>query len=145
MSARTLLFLLVSATVLAAPPDPLVVIVNAGSTVTQMSQEEVTNIFMGRQKRLPNGVLALPVEPVDDPKLRDHFYQLLMNVPLPQIRSYWARMFFSGQAQPPRQAPSSSEVIETVVLNKGAIGFVEQSKLDKRVKQVLVLKDPPPK
>ena len=122
--------------------EPLVVIGNLASGVTRMSREEVGNLFMGRQKRLSSGLLALPVEPVADPGLRGRFYQLLVQVPLPQLRAYWARMYFSGQAQPPRQAKNADEVIEIVLANRGAIGFVEQTKLDRRVKAVLILQEP---
>jgi ABC-type phosphate transport system substrate-binding protein len=58
------------------------------------------------------------------------------------VNLFMARMYFSGQAQPPRQARNSQEVIEVVLANPGAIGFVEQSKVDKRVRAVLVLTPP---
>lgn len=121
--------------------SPIVVIVNAKSGVTEMTQTEATNLFMGLQKRLASGLVALPVEPVGDEGIRSRFYQLLVNASLPQIRSYWARMYFSGQAQPPRQAKNAEEVIEVVLVNRGAVGFVELGKLDHRVRGVLVLKD----
>ena len=137
---RLAYLLLLSSALLQAAP--LVVIVNLSSGVSSLSQQEATSLFMGRQKRLVSGLVALPVEPVDDPQLRSRFYQLLVNVPLPQIREYWARMYFSGQAQPPRQAKNADEVIEIVLANRGAIGFVEQTKLDRRVKAVLILQEP---
>lgn len=71
--------------------------------------------------------------------LRVRFYDLLVNLPLPQIRAYWARLYFSGKAQPPRQTDSTEETIRVVAANKGAIGFIEQSKLDPRVRGVLIL------
>jgi ABC-type phosphate transport system substrate-binding protein len=120
--------------------EELVVIVNASSGVKEMTEEEVIHIFMGRHKRLSNGHLAFPVEQVGNAELRARFYQTLMNVPMPQIRSYWARMWFSGQAQPPLEIGTSEEVIELVRANKGAIAFVERSKLVDGVKPVLVLR-----
>lgn len=122
------------------PPEELVVVVNSASGVTRMTQEEVVAIFMGRQNRLPSGLLALPVEPVGDAVLRARFYGSLANVSLPQVRSYWARLFFSGQAQPPRQAQTPEEVIRVVLDNRGAIGFVPRRLVDARVQSVLVLR-----
>jgi len=119
--------------------EDLVVIVNAGSGVKEMTEEEVIHIFMGRHKRLSTGQLAFPVE-VADTELRTRFYKLLMNAPMAQIRSYRARMWFSGQAQPPLEIGTSEEVIELVRANKGAIAFVERSKLVDGVKPVLVLR-----
>ena len=122
----------------------LVVIVNPQNPISQLSPEEVTNLFMGRQKRFASGLVALPVEPVGDQGQRSRFYELLLNVPMSQVRAFWARMYFAGQVQPPRQAMSDDEVVEIVLANKGAIGFVEKAKAGHRVKPVLVLGAPPP-
>jgi hypothetical protein len=132
---RALASLLLAAAALRAE-ESLVVIVNPACGVTQMTKEEAMDIFMGRQKRLPCGLLALPVE---ENTARARFYQLLVNLPLPQVRAYWARLYFSGQAQPPRQTDSPEETLEVVSANKSAIGFVEASRVDRRVRAVLLL------
>jgi hypothetical protein len=120
----------------------LVVVVHPDSGITHMSREEVGRIFMGSQKRLASGLVALAVEPVAPDQARALFYRLLVNLPLPQVRSYWAQMYFSGQAQPPRQVRDDQEVVEIVGANKGAVGFVEQGKSTRRVRVVLILGDP---
>jgi ABC-type phosphate transport system substrate-binding protein len=137
--ARLRLFLTLLAAMTLAASEPLVIIVNPESGVTQMTREEVTNIFMGRQKRLASGQVALPVELVEPEDERNRFYLLLVNLPLAQVRAHWARLYFSGQAQPPRQAQSAAEVLELVAANKGAVGFVPRSKATRRVKVVLTL------
>jgi hypothetical protein len=116
--------------------EALVVIVNPTCGITQLTKEEATDIFMGRQKRLPCGLLALPVEESTE---RARFYGQLVNLPLPQVRAYWARLYFSGQAQPPRRTHTPEETLEVVGSNKSAIGFVEASKVDQRVRAVLQL------
>jgi ABC-type phosphate transport system substrate-binding protein len=135
---RPLLALLACAGPLRAGEN-LAVIVNPDCGVSQLSREEVVEIYMGRQKRLPTGLLALPVEQVSPLETRARFYQTLVNLPLPQVRAYWARLYFSGQAQPPRQTGSDEETLEVVAANKGAIGFVDASKVDRRVRAVLQL------
>jgi ABC-type phosphate transport system substrate-binding protein len=122
------------------PQEDLVVVVNPASGVTHLTRDEVVNIFMGRQRRLPSGLIALPVEPVADPELRARFYESLVKVSLVQVRSYWARLFFSGQAQPPWQAQTPEEVLQVVLANKGAIGFVPRKALNSKVHPVLVLR-----
>jgi len=124
-------------------PAALVIIVNPASGVTRLTQDEVINLFMGRERRLPSGLVALPVEPVGSPEIRQRFYERLIKLPLVQVKTYWARMYFSGLAQPPRQVRDSEEVIEMVLANKGAVGFVERSKVDSRVRPVLVLGQAP--
>lgn len=119
--------------------EPIAVIVNLESGVTQLSQEEVINLFMGRQKRLGSSLLAQPVDQVKPSETWARFYRLLVNKDLSEINAYWSRLFFSGQAQPPRKAQSPSEVLDLVAANKGTIGFIEKSKVDKRVRVVLIL------
>jgi ABC-type phosphate transport system substrate-binding protein len=116
-----------------------VVIVNLQSGVERLTRDEVTNLFMGRQKRLPSGIVALPVEQAQPASTRSRFYQLLVKKDLPDINAYWARLFFSGMAQPPRQANSAEEVLELVAGNRGAIGVVDGAYVDRRVRIVLDL------
>lgn len=114
----------------------LVVIANPGSGVETLTRDAVVNIFMGRYQKLPSGVTALPVDLADG---KAAFYKALLNKELPEIQSYWARLVFSGQGSPPRQMEDSKEVIDVVASNKGALGYVDRSLVDGRVKIVLEL------
>ena len=116
-----------------------VVIVHPDSQVRSLTRDEVINLFMGRHKRLPSGLVAIPVEQAEPPATRARFYQLLVGKDLPDINAYWARLLYSGQAQPPRQAASAEEVLEFVAANKGAIGVVDGARVDRRVRVVLDL------
>jgi hypothetical protein len=124
---------------LAGAENPFVIIVNTESGITRMTREEAVDYFMGRQKHLPSGLVALPVEQVLPEEVRRRFYALLVHLPLPQVRAYWARLYFSGQAQPPRQTDSAEETLQVVAANRGAIGFMVQTKPDRRVRVVLQL------
>jgi hypothetical protein len=139
---RRWLLSLLAVVALAVPgraEDSFVIIVNPDSGVAHLSRREVEEIFMGRTKRLPSGLVALPLEQLVPPAVRLRFYQYLVHLPIQEVRAYFARMYFSGQAQPPHQTQSAEETIELVLANKGAIGFVEKSKLDRRVRAVLEL------
>jgi len=116
----------------------LVVIVNPMSGVERMSRDEVTSIYMGRSKKLPSGITALPIDQTTDGD-KPKFYKELINKELAEINSYWARLIFSGQGSPPRQADNVAEVIEIVSGNKGAIGYIPRAAADKRVKVILDL------
>jgi len=142
MTPARILPLLLAALLAAAPVragEALVVIVHPDSGLAQLTKAQATDIFMGRQRRLPNGQLALPVEQVAPGETRSEFYKQLVNLALPQVRAYWATLYFSGKAQPPRQTESPEETLEVVAANRGAIGFVEESKVDHRVRVVLRL------
>lgn len=114
----------------------LVVIANRDSGVEHLSRDAVVNIFMGRYQKLPSGVTALPVDLAGDKAV---FYKSLLDKDLPEVQSYWARLVFSGQGSPPRQMDNTEEVIDVVANNKGAVGYVERSRLDDRVIVVLEL------
>ena len=58
---------------------------------------------------------------------------------LAEINAYWSRLVFSGKTTPPRQAASSQEVLDWLSTHKGAIGYIERSRLDARFRPVLDL------
>lgn len=138
---RALLPLLLAALPLAAQ-EPIAVVVHPDSGVTRLSKEEVISLFLGRQKRLGPGLAAIPVDQVRPPETQARFYKLLVNKEVAEINAYWSRLFFSGQAQPPRKAQSAAEVLDLVAANKGTIGFVDAGKVDHRVRVVLTLGAP---
>lgn len=114
----------------------LVVIANTGSGFEKLTRDEAVNIFMGRYKKLPSGIAALPV---DEGSEKAAFYRALVGKELSEIQSYWARLVFSGQSSPPRLMENANEVIETVINNKGAIGYIDRKKVTARVRVVLDL------
>jgi hypothetical protein len=132
------LSLLLCAPAASAATD-LVVITNPASGVDHMSRDEVTAIFMGRTRKLPSGITALPIDQIANSHEKARFYSDLINKEVSEINSYWARLIFSGQGSPPRQADNSAEVLDIVGTNKGAIGYVPRKAADKRVKIVLDL------
>ena len=133
-----ILSLLLSAAAAHAAPD-MVVITNPASGVERLTRDEVTAIYMGRTKKLPSGITALPIDQAAINPEKTRFYHELINKELAEINSYWARLIFSGQGSPPRQADNSVEVLDIVSANKGAIGYVLRSVADRRVKIVLDL------
>ncbi|HEX7559477.1 MAG TPA: hypothetical protein VF386_09765 [Usitatibacter sp.] len=114
----------------------LVVIANVSSGVDRLTHDEVVNIFMGRYGKLPSGITALPL---DEAGNKASFYRTLIGKELPEVNSYRARLMFSGLGSPPRLTDNVDEVIETVVNNKGAIGYIDKAKVDRRVKIILDL------
>ncbi len=136
---RRAALLLISTCGLWGQVGDLAVIVNTDSGVVSVSPEEARNLFLGRQRYLRSALMALPVEQVVPEATREQFYARLVRMPVAQVRAYWARLYFTGKAQPPLQAGSAEETLGIVAANRGAIGFVERAKLDRRVRVVLVL------
>jgi len=114
----------------------VVVIANPRSGIDRLSRDEVINIFLGRFRQLPSG---LSVQPVDLPATQPEkaiFYLRLVNKDLSEINAYWSRLVFSGRTSPPVQAKSTDDLLDFIAKTPGAIGYVERSKVDSRVKLV---------
>jgi hypothetical protein len=117
----------------------LVVVLNAQSSVDQLSKTQVVNIFLGHSRELPNGVPASPVDlPFGMPE-KAGFYQTLVNKDLDQISAYWSRLVFAGSTSPPFQAGSVQDALQYVASHRGAIAYMERRNADARVKIVLAL------
>ena len=140
--AGALLLLAAAGMPLGAADPRLVVVVSPDSMVEQISWEEARNLFLGRQKRLGSGLPAAPVEQSVPAGVRARFYRLLAQKDVSEIDAYWSRLIFTGQAHPPRQAPSAEAVIRMVLADRGAIGLLEWEKADRRVKVVLAFDGP---
>ena len=117
----------------------LVVVVDARSPVTHLSQAEVVNIFMGRYRQLPGGDTAYPVDQPKSSEMRADFYQRLVEKYPSEINAYWARLHFSGAARPPASSDDGGEVLSYVLRTRGGIGYVERNKADSRFRVVLSL------
>lgn len=114
-----------------------VVVVNAASTIGQLSQEEITNIFLGRYRRLPSGDTALPIDQPESSALRSEFYRKLVNKDVNEINAYWSRLIFSGRTSPPLQAASVADVTVLLLARPGGIAYVERTQVDKRLRIVM--------
>ena len=115
--------------------DSIVVVVAANAGVDHLTQAEVTNIFLGRFKKLPSGARAVPV---DVTTLKEQFYSRLVGKSLAEINAYWARLKFSGQTTPPRQE-SQLTALELVATTPGAITYLDRHLVDRRLKVVFEL------
>ena len=138
MKKLILAALLLQASLACAKTD-LVVIANPASGIEQISRDEVVSLFMGRSKKLTSGITALPIDQASVNPEKSRFYREVISKELAEINSYWARLIFSGQGSPPRQADNTAEVIDIVLSNRGAIGYVPRAAADKRVRVVLDL------
>lgn len=117
----------------------LVVIVNPASGVDKLSLDDAVNIFMGRYRKLPSGIIAFPIDIGSQTAERKEFYSLLVNKDPAEIDAYWARLVFSGQTSPPMQVPDDKTAVQLVAGNRSAIAYVAREQVDSRVKVVLEL------
>ncbi len=102
----------------------LYVIVNARSGVQSLSRRDVMGLFTGRVRTLPGDTMAGVYDQPADSPARAAFYQRIAGMDLARINSYWSRLLFTGQVQPPQPLSGDAAVIATVRGNPAAVGYV---------------------
>lgn len=134
---RLIFLLTVSLLALGSARAEVVVVVDAAAGIERLTPDQVINIYLGRHRKLPSGIAALPVyQPATD-NLRAEFYRKLVDKDLNEINAYWARLHFSGKTAPPTQATTAAEVLKHVIGKPGSIGYIDRSQADTRVRIVL--------
>lgn len=116
--------------------EDLVVIVNPKSGVSQLTREEVVDVFMGRNRQLPSRLTALPLDLPSSTAEREQFYRQLTGRSLAEINAYWARLMFTGRATPPILVSGQDESLLMVMDNRSAVAYVSRSRVNAQVKVV---------
>ncbi|CAG1022798.1 hypothetical protein DOJK_01903 [Patescibacteria group bacterium] len=133
MTKKYLLSVLLSILSISIQADNLVVVANPNSGIQQLNHNELVNIYLGRTKKLPSGVTALPIDLPTNSEQKKLFYEQLVHKSLPEIQAYWARLLFTGQATPPVEADNSTEVLNMITHNQGAIAYIDRKKVNSSV------------
>lgn len=118
----------------------LVVIVSAKSQVKALSLDQVSDLFLGNTANFPNGGHAVVLDQSEGSPQRDMFYQRTSGKAPAQMKAYWARMLFTGRAQPPVEAGDSTAIKRMVGDNPELVGYIDRSALDPSVRAVLSIR-----
>jgi ABC-type phosphate transport system substrate-binding protein len=113
----------------------LVVIAHPGSTVHSISVAQLSRLFLGQSTSYSDGSRAVPLDVSGD--TRNQFYSSILKRQPEQVEKYWARMIFTGKAQPPREV-RLGDIKSTVAETPGAISYIDSSKVDSSVKVLRV-------
>lgn len=129
------LYLMIHAT--AASAD-LVVVVNPHVGINHLKQGELRRIFLGQTSKFPNGEKAEPLDVSGD--YRNAFYQSMLNKSPEQVETYWAKMIFTGKAEPAKQV-RPQEVKQAVAGSPRAISYMDRSQTDASVKIISIIRE----
>ena len=106
------------------------------SNDSALTQDEISRIFLGKNRAFPNGSEALPVAFAEGVPEGDEFTQKVLSKTPKQLKAYWAKMIFTGKGTPPKEMPDSKSVLELVASNPNIIGFVASGTENASVKAV---------
>ncbi|HEV8582245.1 MAG TPA: hypothetical protein VGX68_24505 [Thermoanaerobaculia bacterium] len=104
--------------------EPALVIVNSANPVSGMHAEEVSEAFLKKAPRWPDGVEIVPVDLSEGSAVREAFSRRVHSKPAAAVKAYWQRMIFSGREVPPPEKATGADVVAFVRTNRGAIGYV---------------------
>jgi len=110
--------------------DIVVIMARSAEPVTK---EQVTNIYLGR---------SFDYKPLDLPEgtgLHDTFYKRATDRDYSQVKALWARLMFTGHAQPPKVLADAAAVKKAVAADPKSVGYIDSDDLDSSVKAVLTL------
>lgn len=96
-----------------------------------LSADQVSNIFLGKSADLTG--VDLP----DGNGVREAFYQKVTGKDAAQVKAYWAKLVFTGKAQPLKEMASDADVKKFVAGNPNAIGYIDKGAVDGTVKVIL--------
>ena len=109
-------------------------VVSAKNSITTLSKSQIADIFWGKANRFPNGSLAVPIDQSEGSAERDDFYEKLAGKSPAQMKTYWAKVIFTGRGQLPKAVLDSIEMKARVASDPQAIGYMDVSLLDDGVR-----------
>jgi ABC-type phosphate transport system substrate-binding protein len=95
-----------------------------------LTKDQVAAVFLGRNADF---------KPIDLPEAsatRNTFYQKATDRDASQVKAVWARLVFSGKAQPPKELPDAAAVKKAVAADPKAIGYISAADVDTSVKVI---------
>ncbi len=128
--------LAVAALARATAQESITIIVNPDVEVSSLSQAELALIYLGKKTFWDSGARITPSLLTEKSPLTELFLKESVRKTVRQYRAYWKRRLFSGQGTAPKTFPSSKQVANYVADNPGAIGVVDASFADDRVRVI---------
>lgn len=133
-----LLSVLLAATPATTSAQAYKVIVHPDAGVAEMTSVAVSNVFLKKERALPGGVAAMPVDLPPSSSVRDAFSRTVVGRPPTAVVTFWQQQIFSGKETPPPQKGTDAAVIEFVKSTPGGIGYVSEGASTDGVKVVKI-------
>ena len=116
----------------------VVVVVSSQNPVQTLSRAELTDIYLGRLNRLPNGTPVVPIDLREGTPTHGEFYRDYLGKTPAQIKAHWSKLIFTGRGQPPRSVSSDGAAADIVAEGPHAIGYLDAGFVDDRLRVVTI-------
>jgi ABC-type phosphate transport system substrate-binding protein len=119
----------------------VLVVVHPSNTVSALSREQLSRLFLRKVSKWPGGVPVFPVDQRREALARATFTQSVHRRSVEMLTVYWQRQVFSGRQVPPPERDGDAAVLAFVRSTPGAIGYVSDDADVRSVKVVAVSPD----
>jgi ABC-type phosphate transport system substrate-binding protein len=113
----------------------VVIIVNKSNN-NQINAEDISRLFLRKVKTFSNGAIAIPVIQIENSTTTEEFNAKVLERTSQQLKTYWSRMIFTGKGLPPKEVLTDAEMINFIEENPNAIGYINSTSVDTRVRVV---------
>ncbi len=120
------MFLLISAALRAQTPEGFVLIGNK-TGLKSVSKKQLAGIFQGSQSLWKTGEQVIVVMPSAKSDFSSQFSEKILKMSYPALQKFWLSLVFQGRASAPVFLNSSTEMLEFIRRNPGAIAVVKMS------------------
>lgn len=113
------------------------IVVNSSLPVSEITETQLRDIFIGARSRFDNGTRALPVLLKGGPVHEVFLHRHIGETP-DEFRTRWRRAVFTGQGSMPKEFSSEAAVIQFIEVTPGAIGYVSRVPENASVKSLTI-------
>ncbi len=110
--------------VTAGGDEGFVVIVNPQLKLSELDRDFVRDVYLKKISEWDRGGVVHPVDLDTKFPARERFTREVVRKTPAQLRSYWNQQVFSGKGVPPPEVQSVTAVVDYVIANEGAIGYL---------------------
>lgn len=118
--------------------DTVVVVVATENPVEEISRFHLSELYLGRRSTFPDGRPAEPIDQEPGSDVRREFYQTYLGRSQSEIKAHWSKAVFTGRGRPPPDVEDGEVMKEALAGNPRAIGYIDRSLVDERVRVVRV-------
>ena len=102
------------------------VIVIGHSDMSELSTKTITRIFTGKTIEI-DGNSITPINYHEGNPVRDKFLIKFLNKNEDKYSAYWTVRRFIGKGTPPKELASTTEIIDYVGQNPGAVAYIDNN------------------
>jgi ABC-type phosphate transport system substrate-binding protein len=100
------------------------VICNVNNPIDWVDRQFLEDVFLKKVRSWPGDRTIRPVDLEPRSPVRRQFTDEVLRRSVDSIRVYWQQRIFAGRELPPPEVETDEEVIQFVLRDRGAIGYV---------------------